>query len=296
MSRLIQVFVGALACLIVASPAIAATRVLFVVDMSSSMSSSWDGSTRWSGLQDAITGALDSYGSDAEFGLMRWPGAAGGCAVGEVVVDIGPGNAAAIESWLTTASVSGGSFSPMGQTLVTAAQYSLLTDPAHHNVVIFLPDGYQYCSVEGGTRCVTQSDCDLMGVSSCPTCLPDSPDYCYCAQNWPVLGATALRDAGVYTYVVGIDGETSPLYLNQVAFEGGTATDGCDPQATTPSCYTQASTPAELDTAVATAVNQAIESAPHAAVPSITEWGVLALAMLLLTISWWFSRRRPLAR
>lgn len=68
-----------------------------------------------------------------------------------------------------------------------------------------------------------------------------------------------LRDAGVYTYVVGIDDETIPYHLNQMASEGGTAFVGCDPGSTTPSCYTQAATQAELSIAVSAVVQRAID-------------------------------------
>lgn len=86
---------------------------------------------------------------------------------------------------------------------MAASQHAAITDPNFDNYVIFVTDGYQYCSVNGGSGCATAADCTFMGVSSCPQCLPDQQDGCYCTRNWPVIGTQALADAGVTTYVVG---------------------------------------------------------------------------------------------
>lgn len=250
------------AIVVVSTPVHGAVQILFVVDMSTSMSTPWDGSIRWSAVEDAIVGALNTYGSFADFGLMVFPGAGGGCAEGEIVVDVGPNTAAAIQLWLASATIGDGFASPIGQSLKAASLDPVLAAPLSHNVVVLVVDGSQFCSVEGETRCVTQADCDFMGVSPCPSCLPAPPEYCYCVQDWPVLGAQALRDEGVYSYVIGIDDETIPYWLNQVAFEGGTAIPGCDPFAVTPSCFVQAVTRVELNVALAASIAHAIENGP----------------------------------
>jgi hypothetical protein len=96
-----------------------------------------------------------------------------------------------------------------------------------------------------------------MGVTPCPTCNPDG-DGCYCVRSWPELGAQALADEGVTTYVVGFGTAVDALTLNATADIGGTATPNCDPTSSDPSCYFQASQPAELTAALHDIVQQVV--------------------------------------
>jgi MYXO-CTERM domain-containing protein len=233
-------------------------RILFVVDASSSMLAAIGDTTKWDAAQDAVATVLGTYPDSAQYGLMVFPGAAGQCATGEVKVDVAASTGSAIVAALANQSIPGNNQTPAGQSLMAASKYALITDPTYDNYVIFVTDGHQYCSVNSGANCVTASDCQAMGVSPCPTCKPDQPDGCYCVQGWPVLGAQALAGAGAKTYVVGFGEAVNFKALNQTAEAGGTALPNCDPDATVPSCYFQATMPAELTAAFAAIVQELV--------------------------------------
>jgi hypothetical protein len=233
-------------------------RILFVVDASSSMLGEIDQTTKWEAAQAAVETVLNAYPSEAEYGLMLFPGAAGQCSTGEVKVDVAQGTGSQIVGALQSLFIPTNNQTPAGQTLMAASQYPLITDPGYANHVIFVTDGYQYCSVGGGTACATQSDCTAMGESSCPSCLPDTNDGCYCVQHWPVLGAEGLFSAGVATYVVGFGSSVNFQALNMTAFAGGTSTPGCDPMSDMPSCYFQATMPQDLTMALGQIVMQVV--------------------------------------
>ena len=237
-------------------------RILFVVDASSSMTAQIQDPngpiTKWEAAVAAVEAVLVAYPNEAEYGLMMFPGAAGACSTGEVVVDVAAGTAPQIIQTLAAKQIPGGNQTPAGQTLMEASSYPLITDPSYANNVIFVTDGYQYCSINGGQACVTQTDCQLMGLSNCPTCLPSQPDGCYCVQDWTVLGASALAAQNVDTFAVGFGEQVNFQALNQTAVAGNTALAGCDPMATVPSCYYQASQPADLHAALASIVTQVV--------------------------------------
>lgn len=245
-----------------ASPALAEDctppRVLFVVDASASMLQGIENTTKWEALVGAVEGVLATYPDAAQYGLMTFPGSGGKCAIGDVNIDVAPGTASQIVSKLGTLVIPADAATPAGQSLMKASTYGLITDPGYANYVVFMTDGYQYCYLNNGTACMTTSDCALMGVSPCPTCIPDQPDGCYCIQKWPVLGATALANAGVQTFVVGFGDKVNVKALNQTADAAGTPLPGCDPNANTPSCYYQATKPAELTAAFSTILQQVV--------------------------------------
>jgi len=220
--------------------------------------------SKWTAAEQAISAVLGAYPAEAQYGLMLFPGAAGECTVGEVVIDVAAGNASLISTELSTTVISGARHTPAGQSLMAASQYNLITENGYANHVIFITDGHQYCSVDGGTHCVTAADCALMGIApqDCPTCMPQQPDGCYCVQDWPVLGAQALANNNVTTYVVGFGSLVNCQALNQAAIAGGTDLPNCDPVtscqtgSTVPRCYYQSELPAELTAAFGTIVQQ----------------------------------------
>ncbi len=233
-------------------------RILFVVDASASMLGEIEQTTKWQAAQDAINAVLTTHASVAEYGLMPFPGAPGQCTTGVVTVNVALGTEQSIAQELAAMSIPGNAQTPAGQTLMEAAQYGLITDSLYDNYVIFVTDGHQYCYINGGAACVTQTDCTAMNVSPCPTCIPDQPDGCYCVQDWPMLGAQALASAGVSTYVVGFGSLVNAHALNQTADAGGTGLPNCDPNSNEASCYFQASVPAELNAALAQIVLQVV--------------------------------------
>ncbi|HMR75913.1 MAG TPA: VWA domain-containing protein, partial [Polyangiaceae bacterium] len=250
------------------SPAVAADctppRILLVVDTSTSMLGQIpDGAattTKWAAAQTAVKEVFKAFPDAAQYGLMVFPGKAGQCSTGEVLVDPASGTAASIEQTLQNLVIPANNQTPAGQTLMAASQYAKITDPGYANYVIFVTDGYQYCSVNSGAACASAADCTLMGVGTCPTCLPSQPDGCFCVQNWSALGADALSKAGVKTFVVGFGDNVNFQALNQTAQAGGTALTGCNPNATVASCYFQAQNPTDLKSALGTIVTQVVTS------------------------------------
>jgi MYXO-CTERM domain-containing protein len=262
-------FVAAATCATVLSVGVdaeaqecAPPRILFVVDASSSMLAEIEDpsgtTTKWAGAVTAVESVLAAYPNAAQYGLMTFPGAAGQCSIGEVEIDVATGTGPQIVQALGGKSIPANNQTPAGQTLASASSYPLITDPGYANHVIFVTDGYQYCSVANGTACATQSDCTLMGVGSCPSCLPDANDGCFCIQDWTVLGAEDLASQGVDTFVVGFGEQVNFQALNQTAVAGNTALPGCDPTSTTASCYYQASQPTDLQNALSNIVTQVV--------------------------------------
>ncbi len=254
---------AALTATVLAAPNVGAEecvppRILFVVDASASMLQGIENTTKWDALVDSVEAVLATYPDAAQYGLMTFPGPGGKCAIGDVGIDVATGTAQQIVGKLAGLAIPSDAATPAGQSLMTASKYSLITDPAYANYVVFMTDGHQYCYLNGGASCVTASDCQLMGVSPCPTCIPDQPEGCYCVQKWPALGAQALAGAGVTTFVVGFGDKVNIKALNQTADAAGTGLPGCDPNASTPSCYYQATKPAELTAAFSTILQQVV--------------------------------------
>jgi MYXO-CTERM domain-containing protein len=228
--------------------------------------------SKWAAAEDAVSAVLSAYGEAAQYGLMMFPGSSGGCATGEINVEIGANKAPEILSALSAINWSASRQTPAGQSLMASSKYAGITDPAYNNYVIFLSDGWQYCSIPTGSTpvCVSAADCTLMSVDPCPSCNPcqnassdpnckgKPADGCFCVRKWPVLGVQALAAAGVSTYVVGFGSQVDAKTLNQAAEAGGTALTGCDPNSDSASCYYQATAPSSLNAALADIVQQVV--------------------------------------
>jgi MYXO-CTERM domain-containing protein len=170
----------------------------------------------------------------------------------------------AINERIATLQIASDAATPAGQTLMAAAQNPALNDTSNENYVIFISDGWQYCSVDnaGTSSCALPGDCDAMGQESCntcnacqigdtsPACAGQNADGCYCVRSWPVLGVQALADAGIKTYVIGFGDNVDALTLNQAAQVGGDPLPDCDPNSAEQSCYLEATSPAELTAAL----------------------------------------------
>lgn len=238
-------------------------KILLVMDASSSMHQAVGGITKWEAVQSAAEAVFAAHGDAAQYGLMTFPGAAGGCAPGDMLVPMGADSGPTIVSALQSLVIPSDNATPAGQTLMKASQLAELPD-----YVIFMTDGWQFCDIDtsGAPRCATSSDCALMGVSTCPTCnscqggtsdpacVGQNADGCYCVRSWPVLGVEALVNVGVTPFVVGFGSATDVVTLNRAGHASGIAPAGCDPNASTPSCYFQATSPTDLTTALDTIV------------------------------------------
>jgi MYXO-CTERM domain-containing protein len=252
-------------------------RILFVIDSSTSMLDeiTEQGVTiaKWDAAQSAVKAVTDAYPDAAMWGLMTFPSPSGGCTTGTLLVEPAAGTATHIQSGLANLSMSGSRQTPAGQTLMAAASEPTITEAGKKNYVIFVTDGWQYCSVpvsNSAPVCVQSSDCTLMGVSPCPTCnscntgssdplCAGLSDGCYCVRSWPVMGVQALKTAGVDTFVVGFGTSVDAKTLNAAAEAGGTMIPGCDPAATTPSCFYKATMPSEFNAALADIVQKVVK-------------------------------------
>lgn len=196
------------------------SRLMVVLDKSSSMTGTIGGETKW----DIAVGALDAVASAYEdviaLGLMMFP-SPDECSPGTVFVAPALGNRAAMLSALGDAPPPLGNWTPMAQTLEAAAVEPSLTGPGGTPYVVLITDGWQWCS-------------------------PYDP----ATRFDPVDAIASLNAAGITTYVVGFGASVDALALNAMAVEAGTARAGCDPSGSDPAapnhCYFQADDPAEL--------------------------------------------------
>jgi MYXO-CTERM domain-containing protein len=196
------------------------SRLMIVLDKSSSMTGTIGGATKWSIATDALDSVAAGYESSIEMGLMIFP-EPNECSPGAVFVEPGKYNRAAMIAELGAPPPAGGNWTPMAQTLEQAAIEPSLTGPGGTPHVVLITDGWQWCS-------------------------PYDP-----ATRFDAVDAvSSLNAAGITTYVVGFGGGVDALALNTMAVEAGTQRAGCDPAGDTPGspnpCYYQADDPSEL--------------------------------------------------
>ena len=197
-------------------------RVLIVLDRSSSMvTNKVDNKTLWSVATSAINSVVSSYQSTIDFGLLPFPQPSQ-CSLGKVVVGIGPNNASAILSQLSTPPPSSGNWTPMAQALDVAATVQNLQDKTYSNNVLLITDGWQYC-------------------------VPHDVK----TRFLPVSSVGTLTAKKITTYVVGFGASVDTLTLNKMADVAKTKVSstcnaaGTDPKATN-NCYYQANLPKDL--------------------------------------------------
>jgi len=198
-----------------------APRVLLVVDKSSSMLGALPaGGTKWDAATTAVGELTAAYESTVDFGLMVFP-FPDRCEPGQITIDVGPHPAADVFTALGTPPPTGGSYTPMAQTLDGIASYAPLLDPEIANHVILITDGWQWCD-----------------------------PYDASTRFTPVDAVTRLASLGVTVHIVGFGAAVDALTLNRAAVAAGTALPGCDAAASSPSdpnhCYQQANDLVEL--------------------------------------------------
>jgi hypothetical protein len=196
------------------------SRLMIVLDKSSSMTGALAGSTKWDVAVGAIDAVALAYQNSIDLGLMIFPQPAE-CSPGAVFVEPGPGTRDAMMAALGEPPPELGNWTPMAQTLEAAAVEPSLVGPGSARYVVLVTDGWQWCY-----------------------------PYDASARFAPVDAIGSLNAAGVTTFVVGFGGAVDALALNAMAVEAGTARVGCDPSgdsATSPNpCYYQADDPDEL--------------------------------------------------
>ncbi|MBL0214857.1 MAG: VWA domain-containing protein [Myxococcales bacterium] len=202
-----------------------APRVMVILDKSSSMQTGTIGTqTKWSVAVDGLGQVLNAHQAKAEFGLITFP-RAGQCSPGQVDVAPAMSNRTQILNALTTPPPEAGNYTPMAQTLETAAADPSLAPSAAARHVILITDGWQYC-------------------------VPYDPATRYDG----VPAVETLTQQGVTTWVVGFGAEVDPVALNRMAVAANTARPGCNPNNTDAgapdNCYFQVDNAAELVTAL----------------------------------------------
>jgi len=196
------------------------SRLLVLLDKSSSMTADLAGMTKWDAAQMALDRVAIAYNDTIEIGLSIFPDP-NQCSPGHTVVAPARGTHDAIMAALGSPPPASGNWTPMAQSLDAAATEPTLGDASRRRFVLLITDGWQWCSpYDSSTRFA------------------------------PVDAVTRLAQAGISTYVVGFGGEVDPLTLGRAAVAGGTALVGCDPNQNDPGatnlCYYQAESPAAL--------------------------------------------------
>ena len=223
---LIGLFVAAPTAAFASAPNCTASRLLMVLDHSSSMNEKLvaGGPSKWSIAVDAINTLATKYDSKLELGLNVFP-QPNQCSPGTTVVTPALGNAVAIAAALPGAPPATGNYTPMSQTIDVAAADPSLADPAHRPSIVLITDGWQWCS-----------------------------DYTSAMRTWPVDAVKRAKAAGIQVYVVGFGAAVDYSTLNKMAVEGGTAIAGCNVNANSASstnrCYYQADSAGALDVAL----------------------------------------------
>jgi hypothetical protein len=219
-------------------------NLYYVLDRSGSMAT--DG--KWNTIRTVVSGLMASIGPRGQFAATVFPSPLSSgdnqyaCAAGTEVFPLTLGDSPAgtkgphYQKFLQSLEVA-----PVGGTPTAATLASLihpLTQLTGKTFVILATDGAPNCSDE--TACGA-SQCTL-NIESDDSCSPSTPSCCDPSVTQGALGAncidsdatadsiTALKNAGILTYVIGIPGsEAYASALDQFAEAGGTAR-GSEPQ------------------------------------------------------------------
>ncbi len=217
--------VGSLSAAHAAAQRCDAPQVLLTVDKSSSMLGGLPGGgTKWDAARMALGELTTAYAENIDFGLQVFP-YPNRCEPGRVTLDVGANSSEALMGALGAPPPSGGSYTPMAQTLDVALGYAPLLDSARDNHLILITDGWQWCD-----------------------------PYDAATRFTPVESVRRLREAGVTVHVIGFGAAVDSLTLNRAAVAAGTALPGCDATLSDPAapnhCYSQANDLLELRAAL----------------------------------------------
>ncbi len=169
-------------------------NVLVVLDRSSSMNEVVGGTnlSKWEVAKAAVRALTEAYEGQVRFGLKLFPGidqagtTGGDCGSGVVWLDPALDNAAEINDFLASSSVSQGT--PIAEALRSLAGYAGLSDTTRNNYVILITDGRANC---------------------------DDPV--------PEVAALLARTPSITTFVIGFGDGVDPAQLSAMASAGGTA-------------------------------------------------------------------------
>lgn len=210
--------------------------IYFVLDRSGSMGTP----DKWTQVRVTVAKIMRSLGPRANFGATMFPApsATEACLPGKEVMPVSPGDppSSTVDGPTTTKllnvtrlPVGGGT--PTASTLT--AVLPSLKGIAGRRFVILATDGAPNCNPQ--VQCpVDQCQLNIQEASGCPAagpncCLPPTGYRENCNDVQATIDAvTALKNAGIPVYVVGLPGADGPYasFLDQMAIAGGTAQSG----------------------------------------------------------------------
>jgi hypothetical protein len=180
-------------------------NLLFVLDKSGSMTGQTP-TTRWFELHSVVTSVVTQFQDRIQFGVELFPDNSGGCNV-SAGFDIPPvlNNLATILAGIPAADVTipGDHLTPMQTGFVNAVNWINANGAGRTNAIVLLADG----AISDGRilcrRCALQGN-QLVAVNNVNSTVsqPNCPGN---TVNGLTTAITNARNAGVNTYVVGID-------------------------------------------------------------------------------------------
>ncbi len=202
----------------------------FVLDASGSMREL----SKWTNVRSVVAKLIADLGPQARFGAAAFPAPAGvqadACSVGAEVMPLQLGDTGGLAASRFLAATS---FQPEGGT-PTASTFEMLTP----ELAGFSGVTYAIVATDGGPNCNPALSCgvdwctsNIDGVPGCPLggppncCLPTRGGGTGCMDDARASQAvSALRAAGVRTFVIGIPGSAPySSVLDDIATRGGTA-------------------------------------------------------------------------
>ncbi len=201
----------------------ATPSVMFVLDRSGSMNSTFGQNTRWVALTNALAATLPAVSLEMEIGALLYPGlsAARSCAI-DTATTIAPafGNAPAVIAQMVVTRPAGQT--PTADAVMQAA--TLLSGrraAASARALVLATDGAPNCNAALNPRtCVCANNAGGFGCRSSENCLDDTRT---------VANIGLLRQSGLPTYVIGIQSQNDAAFiatLNAMAVAGGRARGG----------------------------------------------------------------------
>jgi hypothetical protein len=228
-------------------------EVMIVLDRSGSMTSDFDGGTRWSKISDAVNQVVAGLQGMIGWGLTVFPTDSNCGTSSTVAVDVANMNASAIAAKIMSYSPDGNT--PTADAISKAAAYMEARTTPNPKYLLLSTDGEPNCGTLG-SQCL----CPLGGsVNAMGQCCAGSICYGPCLTVPTDSGATdavkAVTDAataGVHTFVLGVASDSGDSdTLNMLA------TAGDEPQSGSTKYY-EITSSMDLVTAVNTIAGQII--------------------------------------
>lgn len=211
-------------------------RLLFVIDRSGSMNEplvARGTTSRWEATVDVLRETLPRFEQRLAMGALIFPRTPDGdttlrylqyCQVqpgAGITVDVGPANATAVNQMLAQTFTMGAT--PTGAAVRRATQWLQAHDArGAAQYIVLLTDGIPNCNSE-----IVPAECECLDPAG--TCSGERGRLSCLDADGTVNAIAAAREAGIATYVIGIDGSIEARYqsvLDRMAEAGGRANEG----------------------------------------------------------------------